>query len=239
MDPKAILFIAGATGYTGQALVAHACAEGHRVFAHVRPGARGDAPAAHLAELGATVDRTAWQGPAMAETLAQVQPEAVFALLGTTRARGRAAERAGGAAETYQTIDRDLSLLLLHAAEACGSRPRFVYLSSLGADHPRGSAYLQARFEVEAALRAGGLPWTIARPSLITGPDRPEHRLGEEVAAVATHLGLGLVAALGGQSLRDRYDGMDADTLAAGLLRAALDPAAAGRVLDAAQLRQP
>ena len=46
-----------------------------------------------------------------------------------------------------------------------------------------------------------------------------------------------MVAVLGGTRLRDRYGSMDAATLAAGLLAAALDPATAGRVLDAADLR--
>lgn len=232
------LFIAGATGYTGRALVSVARAAGHEVIAHIRPGsASGDACVPIFEAAGAIVDRTPWQNEALSQTLQRVQPTHVFSLLGTTRARGRAAARSGGPAETYQTVDRDLSLLLLHAAEDCSSRPRFVYLSSLGADKPRGNAYLQARAEVEAALRAGGLPWTIARPSLITGPDRPEERLGEQVGAVAAKVGLGLVAALGGKGLRDRYDAMDAQTLAAGLLAGALDPGGAGRVLDAAELR--
>lgn len=232
------VFIAGATGYTGRALVTIARAAGHAVIAHIRPGsASGDACLAAFNAAGATVDRTPWQQEALSETLARVQPSHVFGLLGTTRARGKLATRAGGPAETYQTVDRDLSLLLLHAAEDCGSNPHFVYLSSLGADKPRGNAYLLARAQVEDALRAGGLPWTIARPSLITGPDRPEPRFGEQVAAVLSAAALGTVAALGAGAVRDRYGTLDAKTLAAGLLAAALSPTS-GQVLDAAALRR-
>lgn len=232
------LFVAGATGYTGQALVRLARAQGHTVIAHVRPGSRdGQARAAAFEALGAQVDHSPWQAEAMAQSLARSAPDVVFALLGTTRARGKVAAQQGGPPETYDTVDRDLSLLLLRAALGLPHPPRFVYLSSLGAQAPRGNAYLRARFEVEAALRGARLPWTIARPSFITGADRTEDRPGERVGAQVSDLALGALAALGARSLRDRYGAMDADTLARGLLRAALDPAAAGAVLEAADLR--
>lgn len=233
------LLVAGATGYTGRALVGQAVADGHDVIAHVRPGSRsGEEAAARLQERGARVVRTPWQQAEMDALLRAERPEVVFGLLGTTRARGQQAAQAGGPAETYETVDRDLTLLLLRAAAASGAHPRFVYLSSLGADRPGGNAYLRARHEVEVVLRAAALPWTIARPSFITGPDRPEPRPAERAGAVVADAALGLVGLLGARRLRDRLASLDAEALARGLLAAAVDPAMAGRVFDSADLRQ-
>lgn len=231
------LFIAGATGYTGQALVRVARAAGHTVVAHIRPGsASGDRLAPAFDALGATVDRSPWRPDALAAALAARPPDAVFALLGTTRARSKAAAREGRTA-TYESVDRDLTLMLHAAAATLPRAPRFVYLSSLGAQTPGGNRYLQARAAVEEALRAGPLPWTSARPSFITGPDRGEPRPAERIGAALAGGALGLLTALGVPGPQARYGAMDAETLARGLLRVALDPAAAGRTIEAPALR--
>lgn len=204
----ATLFIAGASGYTGQALVRVASGT-HRVIAHIRPGAKGDALSGELAGLGVEVDRSPWEEQALRERLSEIEPDYVFGLLGTTRARGKAAAREGGPVESYETVDRDLSLMLARAAQGAKRPPRYVYLSSLGADRPGGNAYLRARTEVEQALMSGPLPWTIARPSFITGPDRTEDRPGERYGALFARVGLGLAAAVGASGLRDAYGEMD------------------------------
>ena len=234
------IFVAGATGYTGTALVAEALAHGHSVTAHVRPGSpSGDAAAARFAAAGAPVSRASWGSGALAEALSECRPDAVFALLGTTRARGAAAAQAGRV-ETYETIDRDLTLELLRAAEALALPPVFVYLSSLGADRPGGNAYLQARAAVERALADSPLPQVIARPSFITGPDRAEDRPGERWGAAVADLALGAVGAVGARRFADRLRSIGAAELARGLLRAAgeVQAAGAGRaVRDSADLR--
>lgn len=234
------IFVAGATGYTGAALVAEALAHGHGVTAHVRPGSpSGDAAAGRLSAAGAQVSRAPWGTGAVAEALAECRPEVVFALLGTTRARGAAAAR-DGRVESYETVDRDLTLELLRAAEALALPPVFVYLSSLGADRPGGNAYLQARAAVERALAESPLPQVIARPSFITGPDRAEHRPGERWGAAVADVWLGLVGAMGAHRFADRLRSIGAAELARGLLRAAgeVHAAGAGRVVrDSADLR--
>lgn len=233
------IFIAGATGYTGQALVRVAREAGHTVVAHVRPGSpSGDRLAPGFEALGATVDRTPWRPDALAAALAQVAPDAVFSLLGTTRAKARAAA-AEGAQATYESVDRDLTLMLHGAAATLPAPPRFVFLSSLGADKAGGNRYLQARASVEQALEAGSVPWTSARPSFITGPDREESRPGERVGAVLAGGGLSLLAAVGIRGPQARYGAMDADELARGLLRVAFSAAAADRAIEAEGLRTP
>jgi nucleoside-diphosphate-sugar epimerase len=235
----ATLFIAGATGYTGQALVRLGREAGHAVVAHVRPGsASGDRLVPAFEGLGATVDRSPWTPDAMAAAMAAHRPDAVFSLLGTTRAKARAAA-ARGEPVSYESVDRDLSLMLHAAAGTLDPAPRFVFLSSLGADRPGGNRYMQARTEVERALAAGAVPWTSARPSFITGPDREESRPMERVGAVLAGGALGLLAAVGIGGPQARYGAMDAATLAAGLIRAAFDPAAENRAVEAAALRAP
>ena len=224
----ATFFVAGATGYVGRGVVEELAARSLRVVAHVRPGSRaGAALAPRFEALGAEVDRTPWEPEAMAATLARLQPDAVFALLGTTRRRARQAARRGERAD-YAAVDRDLTLLLLRAAVAGGSAPRFVYLSALGAEAGAG-AYYAARRAVEEALRDGALPWIIARPGFVSGPDRDERRVGERFAAVLADAGLGLLAALGARRLRDRYASLDGRTVARALVDLALDPEAEPR----------
>ena len=111
-------FVAGATGYTGQAVVQALRARGVRVFAHVRRDSpRLDEWRRRFDALGAHTDTTPWEENAMRATLAEALPHAVFALLGTTRARVAQA-RTRGADDSYETVDYGLSALLLRATLA-------------------------------------------------------------------------------------------------------------------------
>lgn len=237
-------FVAGATGYVGRALVRVLAGRGGRgggVIAHVRPDSpQRDAWRARFAALGATVDATPWDEDAMAATLAARRPAAVFALLGTTRKRARAAA-AQGRADGYEQVDYGLTALLLRAtqraARETGTTPRFVYLSSVGADAAARNPYLAVRGRLEAELRASGLPWTVARPSFITGPDRDESRPAERIGAAVVDAALALPGWLGARRLRDRWRSTTADELARALVRLAEDPRAAGAVVEGDGLR--
>jgi nucleoside-diphosphate-sugar epimerase len=229
-------FVAGATGYTGQEVVAACRRRGWRTVAHVRPGSPGlERRRAAWEAAGVEVDATPWDPAAMTATLARVAPTVVFALLGTTRRRAESEGMAAVAA--YRQIDFGLTALLVEAAAALRNAPRFVYLSSLGAGAAGGNAYLRARADAEAKLRESALPWTIARPSLITGPDRGESRPLERAAAAAADGALALAGLFGARRLRDSYRSIDAPALAAALVTAAADPRFAGRVLEAADLQ--
>ena len=89
----------------------------------------------------------------------------LFALLGTTRRRARVEGLEAAAA--YEGIDLGLTAMLIDALRASEQRPRFVYLSSLGARPDSGNAYLDARWRTEERLRESGLPCAIA-PSFVT-----------------------------------------------------------------------
>jgi nucleoside-diphosphate-sugar epimerase len=233
-------FVVGATGYVGREVVRVLRGRGVVTVAHVRPDSpRLDEWRARFAALGATVDATPWDQAAMADTLRRVRPAAVFALLGTTRARGRAAA-SRGATETYETVDYGLTALVLRAARAAaGAAPplRFVYLSAAGVGPGTRNPYLAARWRVEQELRASGLPFVVARPAFITGPDRDETRPAERLAATATDAALRVAALLGARGLRERWRSTTGAALAESLVRLAFDSAAEGRVVTGEGLR--
>lgn len=182
------------------------------------------------------MDTTPWVESEMTRTLTSLQPTHVFALLGTTRARAKRSA-AHGAAETYETVDYGLTAMLVRAAVASGSRPRFVYLSALGVREHATNAYLAARWRAESLLRASGLPYTIARPSLITGPGRDESRPMERVGAVVVDAAAGLARVVGAHRIAGRLRSLTGVQLAAGLVRHAFDPASEDATLGADELR--
>lgn len=243
MSPPRV-FIAGATGYTGRAVVRCCATAGAETVAHVRPDSpRLEEWRRRFAEVGARVDATPWQPVALATTLAQLRPTHVFALLGTTRARARQAARADRPPADYEAVDYGLTRMLLDAVltaeQAVGIRPRFVYLSAVGAREDTRNAYLRVRGRVERELQASGLPWLVARPSFITGADRDETRTMERATATVVDALLRPLALLGAHRLRDRYASITGDALGCSLARLALAERGAGRVVGTEELRAP
>ena len=234
-----IAFVAGATGYTGREVVRTLVQRGVRTVAHVRPeSARAEQWRQRFESEGAAVDTTPWVDTEIARTLSALQPTHVFALLGTTRARRRdSASR--GRDESYESIDYGLTAMLIRAAVASGSRPRFVYLSALGVREHATNPYLLARWRAESLLRSSGLPFTIARPSFITGPDRDESRPLERVSATVVDAAAGVARLFGAQRLAGSVRSMTGPELAEGLVRQAFDPAAEDATVGAEELRAP
>lgn len=232
-----LAFVAGATGYTGREVVRALRARGIETVAHVRPdSARLAEWRDRFATLGARTDATPWDGRALTQALTMLRPDAVFALLGTTRGRAAEAARAGRD-EGYEAVDYGLTMVLYHAAALSGGSPRFIYLSSAGVRESGGNAYLQVRARVERALREGSLPWVSARPSFITGPDRDEVRLGERIGAKVVDGLLGAAAPFGGSRLRARYRSTTNAALAEALVRLGFDAGRVNRVVESEELR--
>ena len=120
-------FIAGATGYTGQSVVAECRKRGWTTVAHVRPDSgRRDEWTTTFEQEGAQVDTSAWTADAMADAMQRHRPDVVFSLLGTT------AKRAKADGSSYEAVDYGLSVLLLGAATTIDPAPCFVYLSAIG-----------------------------------------------------------------------------------------------------------
>lgn len=151
--------VAGATGYTGRRIMERlADHQGWRGRALVRQSAAG-AYAAPGGQEALAVDFEAI--PELIEALRGC--EAVIQTIGTTSAQFRPGV-------SYATVDFGTTQALLAAAGRAGVR-RFLLLSSAGAGLALG-AYLRWKNRTERLVRAGGLEWTVVRPSAIVGPGR-------------------------------------------------------------------
>jgi uncharacterized protein YbjT (DUF2867 family) len=229
-------FVAGATGLTGRYLTRALRERNIETYAHVRPDSvRLPEWRERFSAWGAEVDTTAWDEAQLTQRLARTQPELVFALLGTTRARGRRTESETGRPDTYESVDYGLTSLLLRATRASCSTARFVYLSAIGVSEGTSNAYYAARWKLEQELRQSGLRYTVVRPSFIIG-ERDDPRLGERVGSKVTDAALGFLGALGAKHLRNRYRSITGPELAEALVRLALDPAAENRVVLSEEL---
>jgi uncharacterized protein YbjT (DUF2867 family) len=81
---------------------------------------------------------------------------------------------ADGNAERKRTVDLEGSLKSIEAAKQAGIS-RFVQVSAMGVDEPLPEdtdpvwrAYVEAKRDADAALRASDLDWTIVRPGRLT-----------------------------------------------------------------------
>jgi nucleoside-diphosphate-sugar epimerase len=205
------LFVAGATGATGQVLLPIAEAAGHTVLPHVRPStaarhALGKDPRAVVCELTDV--------PALTKALRGC--DAVISLVGTMRKRF-------SSGDTYESSDIGTTRSLVEAARAAGV-PCFVLLSSVGAGG--SGAYLQAKGQAERIVRDSGLRWIIARPSALATPaGAPGGTHGRrEVPAVVLGLG-GLFARLPAVGpLIDDWRAIPLDVVSRGMLAALEQP---------------
>ena len=209
-------FIAGATGYTGRALVNQLIANGQKVVAHIRPNSPSKDELKPIFEAkGIIVDLSPWNEFAIADAIKKHAVTHVASLLGTTAAHAKVAARKGEDA-SYEAVERDLTIMLLNAAKEQTPKPRFIFLSAMGADKP-GNRYMRARTAVETAIFESGLSYLIARPAFITGPDRREFRPLERSAAIVSDGILKLTGWFGGKRFRDSYQSLNSTKIAAGM----------------------
>jgi uncharacterized protein YbjT (DUF2867 family) len=93
-----------------------------------------------------------------------------------------------GNIERKRTVDLEGSLKSIEGAQAAGIR-RFVQVSAIGVDDPLPPetgevwrAYVEAKRDADAALRASDLDWTIIRPGRLTDdPGTGRVALGSDV----------------------------------------------------------
>lgn len=226
-------FVLGATGLVGREVVRQLCVRGTKTTAHVRPDSKQlDTWRQRFEAMGASVDTSPWRVEYLADRLRELQPAQIYILIGTTRSKAKLDAIHG---DIYESIDLGLTQLAIDAAKQAGVSSRLIYLSSVGADAGARAAYLRARGKAETIVKQCGLPWVIARPSIITG-ERDQSRFGESTAAFVGDGVLALASLVGGKTLRARYRSTTADVLASALIRIGEAPEH-GRIIDGDDLR--
>lgn len=222
-----IVWVAGATGLTGRALVGQLLNDPQvrQVVALVRRAGsllvQGAArPDSKLIEC--VVDYAALDADAALS--AAPAPAVLYICLGTTI-------RTAGSQAAFRKVDFDAVLAVARAAQARGVQHVGV-VSALGADTVSRVFYSRVKGEMEAALRALNLPSLhIVRPSFLLG-DRQERRIGEAIGIAAVQL---LRPVLIGPWAQ--YRGVDVQTVAAALRAGAHLRSAGGlRVSQSEQL---
>ncbi len=229
-------FVAGATGYVGKAIVRLGAEHGYQMVAHVRPdSSRLQEHRERFEGFGATVDTTAWDEEALADTLRELKPDAVFCCIGTTRKRKKKSDEPQE--ETYEKIDYGLTAMLARACVDAGIRPRFVYLSAAGTGPKAWGAYMQARWRAEQYIRHTELPWTFVRPGVITGENREEDRPAERIAGKVGDAALFAASLIGFVGLRRRYRSTNDVELATAMLSWAIDPEGEDKIVEGDEFR--
>jgi uncharacterized protein YbjT (DUF2867 family) len=178
------VFVTGATGYVGKALIPALLGRGHTVRALARPGSERSLPAGVEVVLG-----DALQAETFAHAIAPA--DTVVHLVGTPRPSPLKAAQ-------FQAVDL-ASIRATVAAATRGSVRQLVYVS-VAHPAPVMRAYIAVRQEGEALIRASGVSATLLRPWYVVGPGHwwpcmlyPLYALGEWLPATragARRLGL-------------------------------------------------
>src|SRR5881296_4593232 len=156
MRPLHRVFVTGATGFVGRAVVQALRGEGYVVRCLVRRGSEPD-----LRGVGA-IERV--EGDVLALQLldeGMAGCGAVIHLVGIIREHI-------ATNTTFYRVHVQGTVNVVAAAAAAGVR-RYVHMSALGAREGARSRYHQTKWAADEAVHACSLPWTIVRPSVIYG----------------------------------------------------------------------
>jgi uncharacterized protein YbjT (DUF2867 family) len=162
-----MILVTGATGFVGSNLVRRLRHDDIAVRALVRNPAKGQA----LKDIGVDIAEGDVSDKASLEK-AVAGCERVVHLVGIIQ------ETPG---VTFRTVHVDGTRNVLDAAQKAGVRQVF-YQSALGTRPGAKSMYHRTKWEAEELVRAGTIPYTILRPSIIYGPgDRFTMRLSDMI----------------------------------------------------------
>lgn len=152
--------IAGAHGKIAMRLTPQLTAAGHEVVGLIRDPAQSD----EIRAQGAA--------PVVCDLEHAAVDDIAEAIAGADAAVFAAGAGPGSGAERKLSMDRDGAIKLLEAATG-REVPRFVIVSSVGAENPPPgdevfSVYLQAKAAADEAVKASDREWTIVRPGRLT-----------------------------------------------------------------------
>lgn len=151
------IFVTGATGFVGHAVVRALLAHGFLVRCLVRPGSEA------LLKGFESIDRV--PGDVLAPDGLPPSVEGcatVIHLVGIIRE-----QRASGV--TFDRLHTQATANMLGVARQAGVK-RYIQMSAVGTRSGAVSRYHQTKWQAEEVVRASALDWTILRPSLIFGP---------------------------------------------------------------------
>ena len=151
------VYITGATGFVGRAVIQAVRAEGHVVRCLVR---RGSEPDLHGFEAIERVEGDVLSPPSDLEA-GMTGCDTVIHLVGAVREH-----RSRGI--TFERLHHEATRNVLAVAAQAGVR-RYLHMSALGTRADARARYHQTKWAAEEAVRASGLAWTIFRPSIIYG----------------------------------------------------------------------
>jgi len=147
------VFVTGATGYLGSALIPALLARGHRVQALARKESAQHIPRGAETVLGDALDSASFASAISADTLVH--------LIGTRHP-------SPAKAASFQAVDLASVDAALDAARSAGIQ-HLVYVS-VAHPAPLMQAYIAARQAAEERIRASGIGATILRPWYVLGP---------------------------------------------------------------------
>ena len=148
------VFVTGATGYLGRALIPALLARGHAVRVLARPGSEAKMPPGANVITGDALDAASYRD--------RIAPGDTFVhLVGTPRPtpfKGR----------QFRAVD----LKSIEAAVEAAVHARVVHFVYVSVAHPAPvmAAYIEVRKQGEALLRQSGLRTTVLRPWYVLGP---------------------------------------------------------------------
>ena len=150
-----LVFLTGATGFVGGHLLKQLLAEGHNVRALARDPAKAKLPGGNQIELvqGDIVDETGLDS-------GMKSCDAVINLVGIIVETGK---------NTFERVHHIGTRNVVEAAQR-NKISRFIQMSALGVRADGVSEYQITKWKGEEAVRQGGIPYCILRPSLIFGP---------------------------------------------------------------------
>jgi NADH dehydrogenase len=206
------IFVTGATGFVGHAVVRALLAHGFLVRCLVRPGSEAALRGFE------SIDRVPGDVLEPGGLAASVEGCGGFIhLVGIIREH-----RARGI--TFDRLHTQATANMLALAHEAGVK-RYIQMSALGTRPGATSRYHQTKWQAEEVVRASALDWTIMRPSLIYGP-------GDEFISVLARMlrRLPVMPVLGDGQYR--VQPVTVDHVAEGFARALQAPAAVAQTYE-------